>query len=38
MILDHHDDRSLVDREKRIGVPVLALAERVDEAELAPEA
>ncbi len=38
MVLDHHDDRPLVDGEESVCVPVLAFAERVDEAELAPEA
>ena len=38
MVLDHDDDGPLVDGEKSVCVPVLALAERIDEAELAPEA
>ena len=37
MVLDHDDDRALVDGEEGVGVPVSALAERIDEAELAPE-
>src|SRR5215510_10608904 len=37
MVLEHYDDRPLVDGEKSICVPLLALAERVDEAELAPQ-
>ena len=36
MVLDHHDDGPLVDGEKSIRVPVLTLAERIDEPELAP--
>src|SRR5688500_12185779 len=37
MVLDHYDDRPLVDGEKSICVPLLALAECVDEAELSPQ-
>src|SRR5688572_26559518 len=37
MVLEHYDDRPLVDGEKSICVPLLALAERVDEAELSPQ-
>src|SRR5262245_61485233 len=37
MVLQHYDDRPLVDGEESICVPLLAFAERVDEAELAPQ-
>ena len=37
MVLDHHDDRALVDREIGFGVPAPGQIERVLEAVLAPD-
>ena len=36
VVLDHDDDRPLADREVAVGVPVILLAETVDEAEPSP--
>src|ERR1700733_2443279 len=37
VVLDHHDDRPLADREVTVGVPVMLLAEAIDEAEPSPD-
>src|SRR5215469_18376270 len=37
MILDHRDDRALADRDVGIGIPVLLLAEAIDETKASPD-
>src|SRR6516225_4216632 len=37
VVLDHDDDRALIDGEMRLRIPILALAEGIDEAVIAPK-